>query len=245
MQRMFALLSVIVLSAAFILGCDGGDDLSDASLNRSSASSERIVLNGMAVTGQALPGTVQAINRLGETVSERHLDDNQPFTLHLSGHGPYLLRLIPDDPSATPLYSFARDGAYANITPLTNLAIYLAGGPETDMETLFHEWDGSQISPEEVETAAATVKANLASLFDAQGLDSHAYDLFHTAFERNDAGMGMLLKKARIQINPAATKLNEAIQIHSPSGRQIVTFDAAIDIHAAPSASHKQADQSQ
>ena len=246
MQRMFALLSALVLSAALILGCDGGDDLSDASLNQTSASSDTIVLHGMTATGQASQGIVQAINRLGETASERYIGDGQPFALRLSDHGPYLLRMIPDNNPDTQLFSFSRDGAYANITPLTHLAIYLAVGPETDMETMFHEWDGSQVSPEEIETAAATVKANLASLFDAQGLDHHAYDFFHTAFQRNDAGMGILLRKVRIQIDPDANTLDEAIQILSPTGRALSTFDAAIDVDtAAPSSGHKQADQSQ
>jgi hypothetical protein len=245
MQRMFALLSALILSAVLILGCDGGDDLSDASLNRTSASPDTIVLTGIVVTGQSFQGTVQAINTLGETASEVNIGDGQHFTLDLPNYGPFLLRLIPDADPEAQLFSFARAGGPANITPFTHLAIYLAVGPETDLETMFHEWDGSQVSPEEVETAAATVKANLASLFDAQGLDHRAYDLFHTAFERNDAGMGTLLKQVHIHIDPAANKLNDAIQILSPTGRQIATFDAAIDVDTPPAPDHKQTDQPQ
>ena len=246
MQRMFALLSALILSAALILGCDGGDDLSDTSHNRTTASSDMIVLDGLVATGQQVQGLVQAINTLGETASEVNINDGQHFTLRVANHGPFLLRMIPNDAPEAQLFSFASAGGHVNITPLTHLAIYLAVGLETDMEAMFHEWDGGQISPEDVETAAAIVKANLASLLDAQGLDHHAYDLFRAAFDRDDAGMGTVLKTTRIQIDPTAKTLNDSIRILNASGQPLLTFNAAIDVNtAAPPADHKQVDQPQ
>ncbi|ETX00790.1 hypothetical protein [Candidatus Entotheonella palauensis] len=235
MKRMLTALSIVLLSAMFILGCDGGEDISDASANVTSTPEETVVLNGIVVTDDPLGSMVQAINTRGETSDEAPVDAKGHFSLDIDNDGPYMLRLIHRD-REDELFSFATSAGHVNLTPLTHLAMYIAIGDHMALQDLFHEWDGSQLSPEEVQMAAATVNANLAPLLNRQGLDHRTYDFFRTDFKSDGTGMDAVLDTVRIHIDPAET-LSRSIQILDASGSPLLTFDLANPAANTPASS--------
>lgn len=232
MKRMLAVLSMVLLSSMLILGCDGGDEVSDTSVKTSFTPEDAVVLTGTVATDKPLRGVVQAINTRGETSDEVLADAGGRFSLSIANYPPFLLRMMHRD-QGLELFSFTASEGHVNVTPLTHLAMYVAVGGEVDLATLFHEWDGSQLSPEEIQMAAVTVNANLAPLLHKHGLDDKAYDFFHTDFKPNRTGIGAVLDTVRIHIDPAADTLNRAIRILDASGRQLLPFD--------PNASHAHA----
>ncbi len=246
MKRMLAALSVALLSSILILGCEGGDDVLDTSVNRAFTPEDAVVLSGVVATDEPLEVVVQAINTWGES-DEVLADADGRFTLAISNHPPFMLRIIPPD-QGDELFSFATSEGHVNLTPLTHLAMYVAVGVEVDLEALFHEWDGSQLSPEEVVMAAVTVNANLAPLLNQQGLDHRSYDFFRTDFKSDGTGIDAVLDTVRIHIDPDAETLNSAIRILDVSGRQLLTFDAAVpvtDTTASSAIDQRQEDKSE
>ncbi len=232
MQRMLAVLWIVLLSSILILGCDGGEEFSDT-LDVPMSSSltpetpeTNVVLSGVVATGELLQGVVQAINVRGETSDEVNADAEGRFDLDISNHPPFMLRMIPHG-EGVELFSFAASEGHVNLTPLTHLAMYVAVGAEIDLEDLFHEWDGSQLSPEEVQIAAATVRANLAPLLHQQGLHAGTYDIFHTTFNADGTGVDAVLDTVRIRIDPSAETLSRSIRILDTSDRDLLTFDPA------------------
>jgi hypothetical protein len=248
MKRMLAVLSIVLLTSILILGCDGGHEVSDGPLNRTHITEDTVVLNGIVAMDEPLQGVVQAINTRGETSDAVIAGADGRFTLDIPNYPPFMLRIIPHN-QGIELFSFAPSAGHVNLTPLTHLAMYVAVGTEVDLETLFHEWDGSQLSPEEVQMAAAMVSANLAPLLDKQGLDHRTYDFFRTDFKTDGTGMDAVLDSVRIHIDAAAETLSSSIRILDPSGRQLSTFDAAIppvtNTAASPATGQKQGDKSQ
>jgi len=223
---MLAALSIVLMSAILIMGCDGGGEVLDTSVNRTFTPEDTVVLNGIVATDKPLQGIVQAINTRGETSDEVPADAYGRFTLDIPNYPPFILRMIPRDQEVE-LFSFATSEGHVNLTPLTHLAMYVATGAEVDLTALFHDWDGSQLSPAEVEIATAMVNANLAPLLSKQGLDDKTYDFFRTDFKPDGTGIDAVLNTVRIHIDPAAETLSSSIRILDPSGHQLLTFDAA------------------
>lgn len=224
MKRMLAALSIVLLTSMFILGCDGGEEVSDASVNTTSAPEDAVVLNGIVVTDAPSQSRVQAINTLGETSDEVPVGADGRFSLDISNNAPFMLRMIPRD-QGMELFSFAASQGHVNLTPLTHLAMYIAIGGNMALPDLFHEWDGTQLSPEEVQMATATVNANLAPLLNKQGLDHRTYDFFRTDFQADGTGIDAVLDTIRIHIDPAVDTLSRSIQILDASGRELLAFD--------------------
>lgn len=238
MKRMLAVLSIVLLSAIFIMGCDGGDNAADAPVSAAFAPENAVVLTGVVAMERPLRGVVQAINTYGETSDEVRANPDGSFSLEISNHAPFMLRMIHPN-RGVELFSFAAGEGHVNVTPLTNLAMHVAAGAGANLSSIFHDWDGSQLSPEEVQMAAATVNANLASLLRNQGLDPKTYDFFQTDFKTN--GADAVLNIVRIRIDSTAKTLNDSIQILDAAGRQLTPFDAS-DMSVAPSASPESAD---
>jgi hypothetical protein len=231
---MLAALSIALLSSILIMGCDGGGEVLDTSVTRAFTPEDTVTLNGIVATDKPLQGIVQAINTRGETSDEVPADADGRFTLDIPNYPPFLVRMIPRDQEVE-LFSFATSEGHVNLTPLTHLAMYVATGAQMDLQALFHDWDGSQLSPAEVEIATAIVNANLAPLLSKQGLDDKTYDFFRTDFKPNGTGMDAVLDTVRIHIDSAAETLSSSIRILDASGHPLLTFDAAAS--ATPTAS--------
>jgi hypothetical protein len=233
MQQILTVLSIVLLSFILILGCDGGDEELDVLDNRAFTPEDTVVLNGVVVTDTPLPPLVQVINTRGET-SEGKVAADGRFSVAVANHAPFMLRTIPRDEGGE-LFSFAASEGYVNLTTLTHLALYVAAGTEPTLNDLFHAWRG-QLSAEEVQMAAATVTANLAPLFNKQGLDYKAYNVFRTEFHADGTGMDALLDTIRIHIDPDAKDLSRSIRILDAFGNLLLTFDAAATVdHPATS----------
>ncbi len=226
MKRMLAVLSVVLLSAILMLGCDGGDDASGVAIDTSFEPENAVVLTGVVATNEPLRGVVQAINTFGETSDEVLANPDGRFSLSISNHPPFMLRMIYRD-RGVELFSYAAGQGHANVTPLTNLAMHVAAGAGADLSSIFHDWDGSQLTPEEIQMAAATVNANLASLFRKQELDPNTYDVFQTDFKTEGTGMDAVLDAVRIRIDPTAATLSDSVRILDAAGRQLTTFDVS------------------
>ncbi len=235
MKRMLAVLSIVLLSTIFIMGCDGGEDASDAPVDTSLALENAVVLTGVVAMEAPLRGVVQAINTYGETSDEVLANPDGRFSLEIPNHAPFMLRMIHRD-RGVELFSFAASEGRANVTPLTNLAIHVAAGPGADLSSIFHEWDGSQLAVDEVDMAATTVNTNLALHLQKQGLDPNTYDFFRTDFKTNGTGIDAVLDTVRIRIDPTAETLNGSVRLLDAAGRQLTTFDAG-DLGAAPPSS--------
>jgi hypothetical protein len=128
------------------------------------------------------------------------------------------------------LLSFTSTAGQVNLTPLTQLAMYIAVGDEMKLAELFHDWNGRQLSPEEVQTAMYTVSTNLAPLLQKHGLDDKTYDFFHTDFKPDGKGIDAVLKAIRIQYDSDAETLSASVRILDAAGRQLVPFDAAAPV---------------
>lgn len=246
MRRILAALFIVLLSAILIMGCDGGSELSDPSVNRGVTSEETAVLTGVVAMGEPVQGVVQAINTRGETSDEVIPDADGHFVVELSGYWPILLRLIPQG-EGPELFSFAATEGHVNLTPLTHLALYVAVGAGADLEDMYHDWDGSQVSAEDVQMAAALVNANLAPLLSKQGLDPTTYDLFHADMALDSTGMDAVLNTMRVHIDPAGRSLESSIRILDTAERPLLTFDAAAPVSntaVTPATGQKQTDKS-
>jgi len=228
------------------MGCDGGSEFSDPTVNRGVTSEETVMLTGVVATGEPVQGVVQAINTRGETSDEVIPDADGHFAVEISDYRPFLLRLIPHG-EGTELFSFSATDDPVNLTPLTNLALYIAVGAGADLEGMYHDWDGRQVSAEDVQMAAAVVNANLAPILHQQGLDPTTYDLFHADVALDSTGLDAVLNTIRVRIDPAETTLNRAIRILDPADRSLLTFDAAVPVPntaVTPAAGQKQPDKS-
>lgn len=247
MKRMIAALVLVLLSSILILGCDGGEEVSDTPISRAFTPEDMVVLSGIVTADEPLQGVVQAINMRGETSDEVSVDDAGRFTLDIPNYAPFMLRMIPQN-QGDELFSFAISEGHVNLTPLTHLAMYVAVGTEVPLDILFHEWDGSQLSPEEVQIAMDIINANLAPLLNQQGLDPRTYDFFRTDFQSDGTGIDAVLETIRIHIDFAAETLSTAIRILDASGRELLAFDPAATVADTATSSavvRQQADESQ
>ncbi len=247
MKWMLAALSIVLLTSILILGCDGGEEVSGISDNTSFAPENAVILSGVVATHEPVQGIVQAINTRGEATEEIIADGKGRFSFSLPDHPPFLLRML-HRAQGVELFSFAASAGHVNLTPLTHLAMYVAVGTEVELQDLFHDWDGTQLSPEEVQMATATVNANLAPLLHQQGLDPKTYDFFRTDFNSDGTGIDAVLKTVRISIDPTDQTLSRSIRVLDTAGQPLLAFDpAASDAPTteSPDTARKKEDASQ
>jgi hypothetical protein len=100
MKRMLAALSIVLLSAMMILGCERGDELSGTSVNRSFTPEDTVVLNGVVAADEPLQGVVQAINTRGETSDEVVVDVHGRFSLSIPNYPPFEVEMAAATVSA-------------------------------------------------------------------------------------------------------------------------------------------------
>ena len=156
-------------------------------------------LTGTAATGAPIDGTVTVKDAKGAEKDIATSADGS-FTLDVTGMtAPYLLRVMPS--SGPTLYSYAsQNGQTINLTPTTNLAMFLAAG-QTDLDAMYTSWDGTAVTATQVATAEGTVRANLVTQMEAAGLDVANYDLFTSAFAANGLGIDGVLDDLIITVD--------------------------------------------
>jgi len=184
---MFFAVSAIVL----VSGCSGGGD---------SAPPASTSLTGTAATGAPIiNGTVFVKDANGVEKSIATAVDGS-FTLDVPGMTPpYLLKVTPS--TGPELYSFAsKNGQTVNLTPTTNLAMFLAYG-KNDLNTLYTGWSGTEVSEAQVVIAGGTVRENLRTQLAGAGIDADAFDIFSTAFNADSTGFDAVLDTLTVSVD--------------------------------------------
>jgi len=194
------------------------------SCSSSSSTTSSTTLSGTAATGAPIAGFVYVKDATGTEVNVA-TGTNGSFTLDVTGMtAPFMVRVIPDNGDPT-LYSYASAaGQTVNVTPLTNLTMFIANG-SADLGALYGAWDGSGVTSAAVVAAQKTVNANLLSEFTAAGIDGASYDFMTTAFTADGSGFDAVLDALQVAVDNTAGSFTLADSASTP-----ITFDSAIDV---------------
>ena len=207
MMKKIVITILFALSALLLMSGCSSDSTSTSS-----------TLDGTAATGAPIDGTVTVKDALGVEINIATAVDGS-FKLDVAGMTPpYLLKVMPS--SGPVLYSFAtKNGQTVNLTPATNLAMFLAAG-KTDLDAMYVNWDGTAVSAAEVATAEGVVRANLVTQIEAAGLDVASFDLFTTPFTADSTGIDGVLDNLVITV---ATGSGQGFTVED--GGTLITFD--------------------
>ncbi len=191
MKKRIASIFFAVSAIVLVSGCSSSD-----------STPAPTTLTGTAATGAPIDGTVYVKDAKGAEKSIATAADGS-FTLDVPGMTPpYLLKITPS--TGPELYSFAsKNGQTVNLTPTTNLAMFLAYG-KNDLNTLYVGWDGTAVTASDVDTAEGTVRANLVTEMKAKGLDAANFDLFTTPFKADGSGIDGVMDGLKIAVSPGA-----------------------------------------
>jgi len=178
---------------------------------------------GMAASGAPIVGMVYVVDAAGVEISKViNIDGSYKMDVRKMT-APFILKAVPDNGTGSDLYSFAEQAnVTANLTPLTNLALFIANG-NADPAVLYDEWVSTfvDITATEVKVAQATVNANLSTPLTAFALDPFAYDFVGTRFTANGTGIDGLLDAMTLDISGGVIDLSIA-------GLDPLTFNTAI-----------------
>ncbi|MBF0263880.1 MAG: hypothetical protein HQL46_01310 [Gammaproteobacteria bacterium] len=209
----------LVLMAIFTLSlaaCDIFD--SDSDLNSSDT------ISGTAATGAPIDGYVYVVDKNGSPSDAVATASDGSFIVEVNGMvGPFMIKVEPNN--GTTLYSYAEAaGVIANITPLTNLALFTAANRK-NLATIYDAWDGTGITATEIKVAKAIVNANLVSNLTVAGIDSTTYDIFATAFNADSTGIDAVLDSLNITVDFSGG----TVSIANVSDQTSIAFNFAIN----------------
>lgn len=164
-------------------------------------------LVGTAATGAAISGTVYAMDATGVEISKA-INADGFFRFDVRGMtAPFILKSVADNGTDPDLFSYAvGTDVTVNITPLTNLAMYIANG-EADLSVLYSSWPSAFVNiidtptTTPVKDAQATVNANLSTQYTAYSLDPFTYDFIGTRFLANSTSIDALLDKMTVDLS--------------------------------------------
>jgi len=202
-RRFISGLSAILLSFALVSCSDIDGDPED--------------LIGIAATGAATQGTVFVVDAEGTEISKT-INTDGFYRFDVRGMiAPFMLKSVASNGVDPDLYSYAAEAnVTANITPLTNLAVYIANG-NSDLSILYDSWASSfvNIAAADITNAQATVNANLSTQYTAYSLDPQTYDFFATIFSTSSTGIDALIEALTIDttagISIAVTGIADAL----------------------------------
>ena len=155
-------------------------------------------LYGTAAAGAVIQGTVSVVDSVGDELS-RPINADGSFRFDVRGMtAPFMLKAVADNEVDPDLFSYSAEVNVAvNITPLTNLAMYIASASTSsaDLGILYDSWVSTfgNIVAADVVNAQATVNANLATQYTAFSLDPLTYDFFKIWFAANGTSIDALL----------------------------------------------------
>lgn len=184
-------------------------------------------ITGIAARGAAIVGKVYVIDADGKEISEA-INANGYYRMDVRKMtAPFMLKVVADNGVDPDLYSYAAEPeVVANVTPLTNLAIYIANG-SADPALLYNSWASSfgNITTAALAQAQATVNANLGTQYTAFSLDPHTYDHIGTRFYVNGTSIDGLLDALTVDISAG-------INIFVAGIVNVLPFDLNIDTTA-------------
>ncbi|MES0328090.1 MAG: hypothetical protein ABUK13_07865 [Gammaproteobacteria bacterium] len=159
-------------------------------------------LVGTAAMGAAISGTVYAMDATGVEISKA-INADGFFRFDVRGMtAPFIMKSVADNGTGPDLFSYAvGTDVTVNITPLTNLAMYIANG-YADPAPLYNNWVSvfGSISAAAITDAQATVNANLSTQYTAFSLDPFTYDFIGTRFLANSTSIDALLDAMTVDL---------------------------------------------
>ncbi len=157
-------------------------------------------LSGTAATGKGIAGTVIVKDANGVEVNVATGADGSYSVLVPDMTPPFLVKVMPNDGTAT-LYSFANAAnETVNITPLTNLAVFLASG-NANLDDVYTGWKGKALTETAVVDAQKKINANLQAKLTAAGLDAKTFDFRKTAFTADGSGIDGVLDTIKLAVD--------------------------------------------
>lgn len=201
--------------SAVLAGCWGGHDGDDQSSATNLAPTSTVTINGTAATGAAIAGgQVVVVNAQGVTATTTTQADGR-YSLSIADSAPYMVKVSQGDQV---LYSYTPTAGVANITPLTNLAFYMAaeGDDLNELFTRFKEVTAGFSTAEinaDIQKAAAQINANLHQLYADQDLDATRYNFFNTPFNANQTGFDAVLDQLNVSINYQAQTVADGVRV--------------------------------
>lgn len=207
---------VLASLSVVLAGCWGGHDGDDNQNNLvANPQTSTVKITGTAAIGAAISGgKVTAVNAKGVTAEATTAADGS-YSLSIEQNAPYMLQVSQGE---TVLYSYAPAAGVANITPLTNLAYYIAAegddvpGHFNNFEQIAAEFSIDQINAD-IQKAVVQINANLQTYYTEQGLTATSYNFFNTPFVANQTGIDAVLDQLNIQINYQAETVAEGASI--------------------------------
>lgn len=188
-----------------------------------------IQISGTVATGAPLDtAVVTAVNNQGNSAGPVNVNTSGNYTLSVNEGAPYLLKAYSEQDDIT-LFSYSAGNTVANITPLTNLAIFVAAGLDSALDDLYGTWKNNPVPESEVMTATRMVNANLADLYKANHVDADTYNFFETPFTTDGHGIDGVLDDLEIAIDPEAPTIDTLVNIIT-SGENNIIFDQYTDI---------------
>ena len=204
--------------------------LSISLLNACSDDSASPKLTGTVATGAAGEGKLYITDANGTEINIAITEtDKGKYSANVSGMtAPFILGFdqSPED-GINDLYSYSEvSNAKANVTQLTNLAMFLANN-ETNLKSVYTNWGTSPLDSTKISVAQAKVNANFSAKINAiSGLDSTNYNFMTTEFDPDGTGIDKLLDDVTVNISDTN---NLTVSV---SGDSNFTFNIAIDVSA-------------
>ena len=193
--------------------------LSLSLLNACSDDNTSPKLSGTVATGAAGVGKLYIRDTNGTEINVSIAEtDKGKYSANVSGMtAPFILGFdkSPED-GINDLYSYSEvSNAKANVTQLTNLAMFLAYG----------KWNDKQLDSTKISVAQAKVNANFADKIDAiTGLDSTNYNFMTTEFNPDGTGIDKLLDDVTVIISESD---NLSVEVTNDN---TFSFNTSIDI---------------
>lgn len=173
--------------------------LLSACFHNGSTSTSSDILSGTAATGAPIVGYVYVTDANGVEVNTPIQADGS-YSIDVTGMTPpFMLRAVPDDNSLPTQYSYAAGTGRVNITPLSNLSLFMAS--TVDLSAIYAAWDGTGIIMAAIAAAQEVINANLTAQFIAAGLDPLTYNFLTARFNADRSGFDSLLDAIRVRVN--------------------------------------------
>ena len=185
-------------------------------------------LIGTAAAGAATQGMVFVMDATGSEISKT-INADGFFRIDARGMtAPFILKTVADNGVDPDLYSYVAEiadkDATVNITPLSNLALYILNG-NADPASLYSSWESTfgNITAAVMTDAQATVNANLSTQYTAFSLNPFTFDFIGTRFLANGTSFDGLLDEMTVD-------LSAGISISVAGIAGALVFDPNIDI---------------
>lgn len=192
-----------------------------------SSGSATTSLTGTAATGAAIEGTVTLKDALGAIKTITTTSDGS-FTFDSTGMtAPFLLKIVPDGNGETLFSHAAAAQQTVNITPLTNLALFLAN-QSAAVSALYDNWSATSLSANQILEHQSVINANLRSQLITAGLNETSYNFFTEIFKTDGTGIDSILDLLTINVIASQNSLYSILVSNNAN----YLFDPNIDISA-------------